>query len=281
MIIKNSIFILSLVIFLCSCAIKETKEDTVIKMLGDELENSSKIITANTNDNVKMFEDKLANPITSVKAWQIQPKFIFIQNESKIIYALINTELKKENIDWDSLAKKINVYKEKILTIDTILKSEFGNKINRVDSTLDPLSKASNLNFMNSISKIAQKAILKKMINRVKILENELLQFYAYSISGCILTFDKFSCLVAQSTNHLKVGEQLEITAGVGSFSVAAKPIITFGDKNIEVIDGIAAYKIKAVGAIGKHTIPVNIDFVDQNGTKKSQLAYVEYTIDK
>jgi len=80
--------------------------------------------------------------------------------------------------------------------------------------------------------------------------------------------FQVFSAIAAQNTTFLKSGELLEITAGVGSFSVAARPKITIDGKNIPLDpDGTAIYRIKAPGKPGKHVIPVKIEFVKPDGS--------------
>lgn len=266
---------------MCSCGAKESKEDIVIRMLGEELENASKVITINTNELKNAFAENLVEPISMDKALIWQPKVTLIEKESHLIFDLINKQRLKENIDWEILAKDLKSSKEKILSIDLKLTKEFEYKIKRLDEPLDSLEKIGKLNFLNSISQNNQKAILLKVYNRIKIIENDLMRYCFYNSKGYTCGFDKFGILVGQSTTHLRAGEQIEVSAGVGAYSTASKPYITIASKKVEAIDGIATFKTKVNGKIGKHFIPVKIEFIDENGKPLTKTLNVEYTIDK
>ncbi|MBK6379818.1 MAG: hypothetical protein IPF72_08815 [Chitinophagaceae bacterium] len=57
---------------------------------------------------------------------------------------------------------------------------------------------------------------------------------------------ETFQVIIGQSSNCVKAGDNLEITAGVGAFSAASQPKFTIGDKLISGDDnGIAIYKLK------------------------------------
>ena len=62
-------------------------------------------------------------------------------------------------------------------------------------------------------------------------------------------------------------GDEIEITAGVGAFSTAAKPkIYVAGQLQNLSADGTADFKTTASGA-GDHTVDVKIDFIKPDGT--------------
>ncbi len=262
------IICLSLLVVFSSCNSKESKEDVVIRMLGEELEGASLLISNNTNELSKAFNECLVEPISMEKALIWQPKVNLIEKESNLLFDIINKERLKADIDWEVLAKALKSSKEKILSIDIQLTKEFENKIKRVDEPLDSLDKKDKLIFLNSISHNNQKTILLKVFNRIKILENDLIRYCFYNSKGFSCGFDSFGILIGQSTTHLKPGEQLEISAGVGAFSTASKPYITIANKKIETNYGQGTYKTKVNGAIGRHFIPVKIEFTDQNGLK-------------
>jgi hypothetical protein len=278
---KNAFVVLGIVIVFCSCNNRQSKEDFVVRMLGDELENSNKIITHNTDELRKAFEENLANPMSNEKALFWQPKVIQIEKESKLICENITKQNLSNNIKWEILAKELQTSKAKIRSIDVELTKEFENNINRINEPLDSLEKHGNLNFLNSISKNAQKAILLNMITRIKVLENDFIKycFYRSQVIRCGI-FNMFGVLVNQSTTHIRVGEQLEISAGVGAYSSAAKPNVAIANKKLDIIDSRATYRTKVSGSVGKHKIPVVVDFLDENGNKQTKIEYVEYTID-
>jgi gliding motility-associated protein GldM len=74
-------------------------------------------------------------------------------------------------------------------------------------------------------------------------------------------------------------GQQVEISAGVGAFSKAAKPTITIGGAPTDLgPEGQATRKIDG-GALGKHTVPVVIKFMDQDGKEQTVNKTIEYTV--
>jgi hypothetical protein len=279
---KYAFVVLSFVIVLCSCGGRARDEEFVVKMLGEELENSNKVIISNTNELRKAFEENLANPMSNEKALFWQPKVIQIEKESKLICENIRKQKINDNIEWEVLAKELQTSKAKIRLIDVELTKEFENNINRINEPLDSLEKQNSINFLNSISKNAQKAILVNMITRIKVLENDFIKycFYRSKVIRCGI-FNMFGVLVNQSTTHLKVGEELKISAGVGAYSSAAKPNITIANKKLDIIESQATYRIKVSGSVGTHKIPVVVDFLDENGIKQTKIEYVEYTIDQ
>ena len=72
------------------------------------------------------------------------------------------------------------------------------------------------------------------------------------------------------SSSYVNAGEEIEITSGIGAFSKAAQPIILINGKNVSSdADGAAHYKFKASDKPGKHVVPVEINFTDQEGKNK------------
>ena len=74
----------------------------------------------------------------------------------------------------------------------------------------------------------------------------------------------------------------MEIMAGVGAFSKAAKPEIAFGGNTIPIDEsGVAIYKFKASGTPGKYKVSVKITYIDQEGKEQMLSKDVEYTVAK
>ncbi|RYZ42604.1 MAG: gliding motility protein GldM, partial [Sphingobacteriales bacterium] len=67
--------------------------------------------------------------------------------------------------------------------------------------------------------------------------------------------------------------------AGLGAFSKTKLPTVTVGGANVALNDkGMAVYKT-AGGGIGKHTVNVEVAFVDQDGNPQKRVIPVEYTV--
>jgi len=97
---------------------------------------------------------------------------------------------------------------------------------------------------------------------------------------GCILRYDVFKAVATLSSSYVKAGQTIEVTAGVGSFSYAAKPRITINGKEVNVGDDAAAvYKFIVAGKPGKYTIPVKFEYYRPDGTSVSVSTTREYII--
>jgi gliding motility-associated protein GldM len=94
------------------------------------------------------------------------------------------------------------------------------------------------------------------------------------------VVFDSYAAIVGQNSNYLMPGQELEIKAGVGAFSKAAKPKIFIGGTGVEIgEEGFALYKTTA-GGVGNRTIPVKIVYFNQTtGKEEVKEVNVEYTV--
>jgi hypothetical protein len=123
-------------------------------------------------------------------------------------------------------------------------------------------------------------AILSKLQNDVLITSERLIGYYN-SISTCIIdSFEQFSAIVTQNTHYLKAGDSLMVYAGIGAFTLGAKPTIVInGHVTPPGLDGVSVYTMKAYGQTGKHRIPVKISFYKPDGTKETVEKDLEYVV--
>ncbi len=272
--------IIGFIIVFSSCGRNEKDEEMMAKMLNETLVNSAKNISISNEYVYHDFNYKLENPASSEKASYLKNKIDSIKFQANGICNYIDSIKILKGIDWGSLNKYITESKKIFLSIDEDLSKEFSDNINKLSSGLDSLSNAKSDSFLKNISRNNQMIILSKLFCDVKIFENELIKFLNFRISNSAMVIDLYSTLVGQNVNHLKCGEELIISAGVGGFSSKAKAQITIAQKLIPVIDGQATYKLKAIGKPGKHTIPIRIVFKDEYDNMKTEIQTVEYTID-
>lgn len=79
--------------------------------------------------------------------------------------------------------------------------------------------------------------------------------------------YSVYSAIVAQNSNAILPGEQLEIIAGVGSFSAAARPQALIDGKPCDLReDASFRYQITPKGKPGVYSIPVVMDFMNEDG---------------
>jgi hypothetical protein len=92
--------------------------------------------------------------------------------------------------------------------------------------------------------------------------------------------YTSFYVIRSLSSSYVKRGENIEVTAGVGEFSVAAKPRISIDGKEIMLDrNGVARYKFNARGRAGKHSIPVKFEYIADDGKPAIMNEMAEYTI--
>jgi hypothetical protein len=122
------------------------------------------------------------------------------------------------------------------------------------------------------------------MLNKIQadilITENELIKYCDDHAELIIDSYDKYSVIIAQNSSCVKKGQWMEITAGVGAFSISAEPKITCNGIDIPLGDGGAAvYRVKADGNPGNYSIPVKVEFVKPDGTRSIIAKKIRYTI--
>ncbi|RYZ50469.1 MAG: gliding motility protein GldM, partial [Sphingobacteriales bacterium] len=115
--------------------------------------------------------------------------------------------------------------------------------------------------------------------NDVKTSENRTVAMFHEQVGKVVVRYDAFAAIVGQSSNYVMPGQKITINAGVGAFSKAAAPQITINGQGAPLgADGQAVLDI-AGGGLGKHTVPVVIRFVDQDGRPQTVTKNVEYTV--
>jgi gliding motility-associated protein GldM len=135
------------------------------------------------------------------------------------------------------------------------------------------------LNYFHMTPTIAAMTILSKFQSDIKNSEAQMIDYLHKKIGEVKVVFDKFQVLAQASSNYVMPGDELDITAGVGAFSAAAKPDITINGQGQTIgDDGTALYKTKAEGA-GEHTVSVHIEYTKPDGTKAIVDKPVKYTV--
>jgi len=126
---------------------------------------------------------------------------------------------------------------------------------------------------------IAAITILSKLENDAKNTEAQMVDYLHSQIGKVKLVFDRFQPIAQSNTSYAMPGDPIEITAGVGAFSDAAKPKI-YIDGQLQPItaDGTALYKTNASGT-GEHNVNVKIDYAKPDGKIETITKVVKYTV--
>ena len=148
----------------------------------------------------------------------------------------------------------------KRLPIDTkIPESESGNT-STGDSAHDW-----TLRYFHMTPTIAGLTILSKFQSDIKNSESQVIDYLHKQIGEVKVVFNKFQPLVGTNATYLMPGDKLEITAGVGAYSDAAKPTIYInGAKQELTADGTAHYTTPVSSTGVEH---VRIEYTNPDGS--------------
>jgi gliding motility-associated protein GldM len=198
--------------------------------------------------------------------------YIKLQAYKKQVLAVLNPDDFKDNpsLQKDIAAKRAEF--TKTLPLDLTIPE----KANAEKSGDD--AKDWTFNYFHMTPTIASLTILSKFQNDVKNSEAQVVDYIHSQIGKVKVVYDKFSAIAQANRTYAMPGDEIEITAGVGAFSDAAKPKITIGGQNMPITDGKALFKTTASGA-GEHSIAVRIEYTKPDGSPDFKNETVKYTV--
>jgi hypothetical protein len=92
--------------------------------------------------------------------------------------------------------------------------------------------------------------------------------------------FTVFAPLININRSFVKPGEVIRITAGIGSFSVLAKPGITIAGNAVPLVaSSFAYYEFKAPSRPGKYSIPIKLEYYKPDGSKALNEQDITYMV--
>lgn len=192
--------------------------------------------------------------------------------KAEIIAVLDPNEFKDNERFQKTLIADIEKFK-KTLPIDmSVPKSHSGKEYSND-------AKGWTTNYFHMTPTVAAMTILGKFQNDVKNSESQLVDYCHSQIGQVKLIYDKFQAIAQANTSYAMPGDNIEITAGVGAFSDAAKPRITInGAPQTITPEGTALYKLVANGT-GDHKVSVHIEFDKPDGSVGKVDKDVTYTV--
>lgn len=179
------------------------------------------------------------------------------------------------------LEAKLKKYKDDMLAISPEIKAEF-EKTFPVDMSVqkgqDGKEKTFTEAFFHMTPTEAGLTLLSKFQNNVKNGENLVTTFCHNKIGQVELRMDKAAVLIGQTSNYVMPGEEITITAGVGSYSSQGGTSISIGGASVPVVEGQGSTTFKASGS-GKQTKSVTVTYLDQDKKQQTKTIPVEYTV--
>jgi len=286
------------VLFLVSCTSK--KNEVLLKEINDGLVQSNRVLNGDNRNAIELFKTKLVDPITKGKAEHYYPKLLTVQQASEKLTNYIDTliqqiekavskdhkiksvnEILISNGKYKELYKRLKQYREKILMSDSMLLGsvrEYCVVINKEQDTVN------NDSFLKQCLKDASPfeaiAFLNRLQNNIAFSERRCVNHYNESVRDHIDWFNSYSSIVAQNAKVLKVGDELEISGGVGAFSKERLIEFSVDGKQIQPNGkGIANYKFKTSNKPGTYSVPVFIRMLDEDSIEQKLNFTVEYNL--
>jgi gliding motility-associated protein GldM len=134
-------------------------------------------------------------------------------------------------------------------------------------------------NYFHMTPTIAAITILSKFQNDVRNSEAQMVDYCYKQIGSVKVVYNQFEAFAGTNATYLMPGDELEVQAGIGAFSAAAKPDITINGAHQTLnSDGVADFKTKVEGA-GEHTLTVNIAYTKPDGTLAAIPKTIKYTV--
>ncbi|MBC7535810.1 MAG: gliding motility protein GldM, partial [Ferruginibacter sp.] len=179
------------------------------------------------------------------------------------------------------LEARLIKYKADMLGISPEIKAEF-EKTFPVDMSpqkgQDGKEKSFTESFFHMTPTEAGLTLLSKFQNNVKNGENLVTTYCHNKIGQVELRMDKAAVLVGQTSNYVMPGEEITITAGVGSYSSQGGTSISIGGASVPVVEGQGSTSFKAGGS-GKQSKSVTVNYLDQDKKQQTKTIQVEYTV--
>ncbi|MBC6490956.1 gliding motility protein GldM [Flavihumibacter stibioxidans] len=195
-----------------------------------------------------------------------------------------STRLLVEGKDGDELLKRLTDYKNQMLAIVPEMKAQFEKSL-PLDLTV-PKSQTGTIAsndwksaYFRMTPTIAALTILSKFQNDVKNSEAQVVDYCHKEIGEVEVVFDEFQAFAGTNSTYLMPGQELEITAGVGAFSKAAKPSVSINGAPVALgAEGTAVYKTTVSGA-GERSVNVEVKFKKPDGTDAVLNKTIKYTV--
>lgn len=284
------------------------------KTVDESIRTANAVVDEKNKTTYESFEAKLKKAETAEKAGIWYPKAQQAQKLSAEMSKYIDdlkAELKKEskgenigtpeekfsidNLDastrmlvegpkGDELLKKLTDFRTQMLAIVPEQKANFDKSL-PLDLSIPKSQTGSTVQndwksaYFRMTPTIAALTILSKFQNDVKNSEAQIVDFCHKEIGEVEVVFDEFQAFAGTNSTYLMPGQELEITAGVGAFSKAAKPSVSINGAPVALgAEGTAVYKTTVSGA-GERSVNVEVKFKKPDGTDAVLNKTIKYTV--
>jgi gliding motility-associated protein GldM len=181
------------------------------------------------------------------------------------------------------LENRLNKFKEDLLNLDPKIREKFGASLQfdtKPPVSQEGVQKDFTTTYFHMTPTVAAITMLSKFQNSVKNAESQVATYCLSQVGQVELILNKFEPIAVANSTYLMPGEEITVSAGVGAFNDAAKPVITIDGAATPLNEkGIAERKF-AVSGSGLQKKRVHITYTDPNTGKLATLDKdIEYTV--
>ena len=290
----------SFIFIFCSCADHSKNEMAVFRSAVEAFNVSSKNIFENNQFIYESIEEKLMDPATTQSAKIWYPKALVIRElSSELIKYLDGLEnelttgannndrvssLFESKGKGEELYSKLINYKNETLAVDSQINAVFRkNTVSMLGESDGDGNKSKEFTslYFHNISVIGAQAMLKKLANNVRVMENRFVLFchnQTHSFRGC--GYSEEMPVITQDNYFIKGGTPIEITAGIASYTPMAGLSVSINGRKVASENyGTVFYKLKTSLEPGDHVVPIEMSYYKPDGSKLSITRKIKYTV--
>ena len=279
-----------------SCSDKQDKKNIVYQSFDTELKNMRQLVSYSSDKLLAELDNKRSDPSTSYKAEIWYTKAVMIRELTDTTIAYIKDfkgELQTNNknaladispVKRQKLYDRLLQYKNDVLKVDSLVWQEFKSSLVLFPTTQNDRQTIEEeiTDVFDGVSIEEALLLIRYLENNVRFIENRMITFCAEHVVSTdrLCGFNQFATIIGQSSSVIKKGESVEISAGVGSFSLEAAPIISInGKKMLFDEDGAVRYKLPPDNTPGNKTVKIRFEYTDQEGMKRLVEKTLKYVV--
>jgi hypothetical protein len=284
------IFILCAAITLHSCKGRSDSEQLV--QVNESLVNSNQLVTGDIQCVIHSLEQKLVDPQTMIEAkiWappafeaekigaklnqyidsleiDIQSKQVYIEDSLHTLFIkLANYRLDLSHLLYPEILRYplLKAAIERLNNnIPVLYQYPYNSALEAEASTFKNWREKSFGDLQPAILKLA----LSKIHNDILISAYQIIHYCDTHLKDISTWVDKYQMIATLSSSVVKAGQPIEVTVGLWPFGAYLHSVITInGDSTKLNEDGVTIANVKASEKIGKHIIPVRIQYWRSDG---------------
>lgn len=272
-----------------SCSSNNVESEQLYEIFSQSLDRSRLMMEKQMMGQLKELEGKMHDPSGHYKAKYWYPKANRIDELTHKALQFVDsiqamkTNSKKSLKEINTLLlKRLITYENDMFAVDADLREQFykinpgfPRGLNAQDSPAYDLEM-----YLNLASHTGWVALLTQCKNHIFEMGVRMIEFCNLKVMHHEPWYTTYSAIIGQNSKTILPGEPIEITAGIGAFTIEGKPEVKISGISVPLNEeGVAIYKEKGPTNPGNYTIPVAISFTDQDGKKQEIIKPVNYTV--